>query len=54
MAPRRVEVDHIEADAVLAHQLQLRQRREDRLVQDLESGDRLAVTAKELHQRRAA
>ena len=46
----RVDVDPVEADAVLADDLQLRQLREDRLVNALEADDRAIVSAHERHE----
>jgi hypothetical protein len=41
------QIDHVEADAVLADDAQLRDRREDRGVQDLQAGDRALVSTQQ-------
>ena len=50
VAARGVEVDHVEADAVLADQAQLRHGAKHRVAQDVEPGDRARVPAKKRHQ----
>ena len=50
MPPRRVEIDRVEPDAVLAHHAHLGHRAEDRRVERLESGDGFLVAAEEVDQ----
>src|SRR5262245_41143207 len=45
---RRVEIDHVEADAVLADKAQLGYRHEHTLLESIQSGDRLFVAAQKL------
>ncbi len=47
MPARGREIDHVEADAVLADNAQLRDRREHGIVQHFQPGDRALVSAQQ-------
>src|SRR4029078_917671 len=48
---RRVEIDHVEADAGLADDPQLRQRLEQRVIEYFEAGNRFVVPTEEIDER---
>ena len=54
MTTRRFEIDHVEADSVLAHDAQIGQRIEHGFVERLEPGDGFRMAAQESDQRIAA
>ena len=48
MSSRGVEIDHVETDAIFAHDAQFRHGAEHRIVERLESRDRFVVPAEKL------